>query len=131
MINTEMFVDISGLKKTEEDSTWNKTLAVLGELIGTAILIFLGCMACLGSMKPHIIGPSMIHIAFAFGLAVMIAIQVQITFESDLRISVLRIVDIILRYVNQLFDNIFYLSFVHILFNHSLYQCFSFCIYTF
>jgi len=91
----EMFVDISGLKKTEEDSTWNKTLAVLGELIGTAILIFLGCMACLGSMKPHIIGPSMIHIAFAFGLAVMIAIQVQIIFESEKRSSS-RIVNIVL-----------------------------------
>ncbi|KYN17063.1 PREDICTED: aquaporin AQPAe.a-like [Trachymyrmex cornetzi] len=67
------------LKKTEEeeDSTWDKSMAVLGELIGTTILIFLGCMACMGSMKPYIsgTGPSMIQISFAFGLAVMIAIQ--------------------------------------------------------
>ncbi|XP_011633988.1 aquaporin AQPAe.a-like isoform X1 [Pogonomyrmex barbatus] len=66
------------LKKTEEDGTcWDKFLTILGELIGTAILIFLGCMACLGSMKPYTlgIGPSTIQISFAFGLAVMVAIQ--------------------------------------------------------
>lgn len=65
------------LKKTEEDSTWDKSLAVLGELIGTAILVFLGCVACLGSMKPYTSGdgPSVIHISFAFGLAVMVAVQ--------------------------------------------------------
>ncbi|KAG5312608.1 PREDICTED: aquaporin AQPAe.a-like isoform X1 [Acromyrmex echinatior] len=69
----------SWLKKTEEeeDSTWDKSMTVLGELIGTSILVFLGCMACMGSMKPYIpgIGPSMIQVSFAFGLAVMIAIQ--------------------------------------------------------
>ncbi|XP_018058448.1 PREDICTED: aquaporin AQPAe.a-like [Atta colombica] len=69
----------SWLKKTEEeeDSTWDKFMAVLGELIGTSILVFLGCIACMGSMKPYIpgIGPSMIQVSFAFGLAVMIAIQ--------------------------------------------------------
>ncbi|XP_011063930.1 PREDICTED: aquaporin-4-like isoform X2 [Acromyrmex echinatior] len=79
VIITELSVDISGLKKTEEeeDSTWDKSMTVLGELIGTSILVFLGCMACMGSMKPYIpgIGPSMIQVSFAFGLAVMIAIQ--------------------------------------------------------
>ncbi|XP_011696205.1 PREDICTED: aquaporin AQPAe.a-like [Wasmannia auropunctata] len=65
------------IKKKEEDSTWDKSMAVLAELIGTAILVFLGCMACLGGMKPYKAGdgPSLIHIAFAFGLAVMIAVQ--------------------------------------------------------
>ncbi|KYN37568.1 Aquaporin AQPAe.a [Trachymyrmex septentrionalis] len=71
--------DSPRLKKTEEekDSTWDKSMAILGESIGTSILIFLGCMACMGSMKPYIpgIGPSVIQVSFAFGLAVMIAIQ--------------------------------------------------------
>lgn len=79
MLKTEILsVDISGLKKTEESSTLDKFLAVLGELIGTTILIFLGCMACLGSMTSYSPGngPSVLQIGFAFGLAVMIAIQV-------------------------------------------------------
>ncbi|XP_071638692.1 aquaporin AQPAe.a-like isoform X1 [Temnothorax longispinosus] len=65
-----------GLKKTEEDNMCDKFLAILGEVIGTAILVFLGCTAGLGSMKPYEgTGPSVIQISFAFGLAVMIAIQ--------------------------------------------------------
>lgn len=72
-----MSIDASGLKKTEEDSMWDKSLTVLGEIIGTAILIFLGCMGCLGSMKPYEgTGPSTMQISFAFGLAVMVAVQV-------------------------------------------------------
>ncbi|XP_077276169.1 aquaporin AQPAe.a-like isoform X2 [Temnothorax americanus] len=64
------------LKKTEEDNMCDKSLAILGEIIGTAILVFLGCTAGLGSMKPYDgTGPSVIQISFAFGLAVMIAIQ--------------------------------------------------------
>lgn len=90
-LKSEISVDISGLKKTEEGSTWDKFLTLLGESIGTAILVFLGCMACLGSMKPYPSGIGavipVLQIAFAFGLAVMIAIQVQITL--NLTISVL------------------------------------------
>ncbi|XP_012543720.1 aquaporin [Monomorium pharaonis] len=67
------------LKKTEDGSTWDKFLTLLGELIGTAILVFLGCMACLGSMKPYPSGIGsvipVIQISVAFGLAIMIAIQ--------------------------------------------------------
>lgn len=67
------------LKKMEEGSTWDKFLTLLGELIGTAILIFLGCLAGVGSMKPYPAGMgsviSVLQTSFAFGLAVMIAIQ--------------------------------------------------------
>ncbi|XP_011864689.1 PREDICTED: aquaporin AQPcic-like isoform X2 [Vollenhovia emeryi] len=68
---------LPGLKKTEEGSTWDNFLAVLGEVIGTAILIFLGCTIGLGSMKPYneIGPPSVLQVSLAFGLAVMIAIQ--------------------------------------------------------
>ncbi|KMQ96817.1 aquaporin -like protein [Lasius niger] len=55
----------------EEDSTWDKMLAVLGELIGTAILVLLGCTACvddLGELQN-------IKVPLAFGIAVMIAVQ--------------------------------------------------------
>lgn len=60
------------LKKMEEDSMWDKLLAALGELIGTAILIFLGCASCVGSLGTPI---QAIQIPLAFGIAVMIAIQ--------------------------------------------------------
>ncbi|XP_029179062.1 aquaporin AQPcic-like [Nylanderia fulva] len=59
-------------KKMEEDSTWDKLVAVLGEVIGTAMLVFLGCAICVGSLGHPL---HAIQIPLAFGLAVMIAIQ--------------------------------------------------------
>lgn len=74
MLKMEMSIYNSGLKKMEEDSTlWDKLLTVLGELIGTAFLVFLGCTACVGAIK---MPPPSIQIALAFGFAVMIAVQV-------------------------------------------------------
>lgn len=63
------------LKKVEEDSTWwSKLLTVLGELIGTALLVFLACTACVGSLAKS--GPPPpIQIGLASGIAVMIAVQ--------------------------------------------------------
>lgn len=49
-------------------------IAGLAELIGTGILVFLGCMGCiagLGVTPPHL------QITLTFGLAVMIVIQVS------------------------------------------------------
>lgn len=57
----------------KEDATiWDTVLTGLGETIGTAILVFLGCMGCVGSMG---LTPSLMQISLTFGLAVMIAIQ--------------------------------------------------------
>ncbi|XP_043463460.1 aquaporin-like [Leptopilina heterotoma] len=44
----------------------------LAELIGTGILVFLGCMGCVGSLGHR---PSPLQISFTFGLAVMVIIQ--------------------------------------------------------
>lgn len=61
------------LKKMEEDSTLrDKLLAVLAEFIGTAMLVFLGCTACVGSLETP---PPAIQTGLAFGIAVMIAVQ--------------------------------------------------------
>lgn len=61
------------LKKVEEGSTlWDKLLVVLAELIGTALLVFLGCTACVGSLGTT---PTPLQIGLAFGFAVMIAVQ--------------------------------------------------------
>lgn len=79
MLKTKLSVDVSGLKKTDEGSTWDKFLILLAEMIGTAIFIFVGCMGALGNMKPYNeIGhtTSVIELGLAFGLAVMVAIQV-------------------------------------------------------
>ncbi|KAL6430847.1 hypothetical protein ACFW04_006986 [Cataglyphis niger] len=61
------------LKKMEEDSTlWDKLLTVLAELIGTAMLVFLGCSACVGSLGTP---PPNIQTSLAFGIAIMIVVQ--------------------------------------------------------
>ncbi|XP_012226157.1 aquaporin [Linepithema humile] len=56
----------------EDGTLYDKFLTALAELIGTAILVFLGCTACVGSMEES---PKQLQIAFAFGIAVMISIQ--------------------------------------------------------
>ncbi|EZA50261.1 Aquaporin-4 [Ooceraea biroi] len=57
----------------EVDTTvMDMLLMILAEVFGTAILIFVGCMACVGSMG---MAPTLMHISLAFGIAVMIAIQ--------------------------------------------------------
>lgn len=55
-------------------------LCGLAELIGTAILVFLGCMGCvasLGVVPPHL------QITLTFGLAVMVVIQVSMRRSDD------------------------------------------------
>ncbi|EFN76752.1 Aquaporin AQPcic [Harpegnathos saltator] len=44
----------------------------LAELIGTALLVFLGCMGCVGSLG---VTPPHLQIALTFGLVVMVVIQ--------------------------------------------------------
>ncbi|XP_072761443.1 aquaporin AQPAe.a-like isoform X1 [Anoplolepis gracilipes] len=62
------------LKKMEGDSTsLDKLLTVLAEVFGTAILVFLGCTAGVGSLGET--PPPTMQVALAFGIAVMIAIQ--------------------------------------------------------
>lgn len=54
-------------------------LTGLAELIGTSILVFVGCMGCvasLGVVPPHL------QITLTFGLAVMVAIQVSLLVEK-------------------------------------------------
>lgn len=46
----------------------------LAELIGTAILVFLGCMGCVGSLG---VVPPHLQITLTFGFAVMVVIQVS------------------------------------------------------
>ncbi|KAK2584493.1 hypothetical protein KPH14_006867 [Odynerus spinipes] len=50
-----------------------ETITILGgEVIGTAILVFIGCMSCVGSMG---VSPPIAQISLGFGFAVMVAIQ--------------------------------------------------------
>lgn len=52
----------------------NTLLTGLAELIGTSMLVFLGCMGCVGSLGVRTFH---LQIAIAFGLAVMVVIQVS------------------------------------------------------
>lgn len=56
----------------EEATIWDTVLVGLAEVIGTAILVFIGCMGCVGSMG---VTPPLMQVSMTFGLAVMIAIQ--------------------------------------------------------
>ncbi|XP_030372201.1 aquaporin AQPcic [Scaptodrosophila lebanonensis] len=53
-------------------STLDKICAFLGELIGTGMLVFLGCMGC---VKTDLFPNNHLQIILNFGLAVMICIQ--------------------------------------------------------
>lgn len=52
---------------------WDTFLSATAEFAGTAMLVFLGCGGCIGSMG---VIPSHLQITLTFGLAVMIVIQV-------------------------------------------------------
>lgn len=56
----------------EEMPILETILVLLAEIIGTAILVFIGCMGCVGSMG---VVPPIAQISLTFGFAVMIAIQ--------------------------------------------------------
>ncbi|XP_057318590.1 aquaporin AQPcic-like [Microplitis mediator] len=51
---------------------WDTFLSGMAELVGTAMLVFLGCGGCIGSLG---VVPSHLQITLTFGLAVMIVIQ--------------------------------------------------------
>lgn len=60
-------------KFVEEDGSIKDTLITgLGEMIGTSMLVLLGCMGCIGGLTTV---PSHLQITLTFGLAVMIVIQ--------------------------------------------------------
>lgn len=64
----------SGFKKLMQGdgALKNTVLTALAETIGTSMLVFVGCMGCVGSLG---VIPSHLQIALTFGLAVMIVIQ--------------------------------------------------------
>ncbi|XP_043289060.1 aquaporin AQPcic-like isoform X2 [Venturia canescens] len=64
----------SGFKKMMygEGAMWDTFLKGVAELVGTSILVFLGCMGCVGSLG---VSPPHVQITLTFGLAVMIVIQ--------------------------------------------------------
>ncbi|XP_029664206.1 aquaporin AQPcic-like isoform X2 [Formica exsecta] len=64
----------AGLKRwMEGEGTMKSTLlAGLAELIGTSILVLVGCMGCVGSLG---VVPPHLQITLTFGLAVMVVIQ--------------------------------------------------------
>lgn len=56
----------------EDASGWKTLCIAVSEAIGTAILVFVGCTGCIGSLGVH---PNVMQISLAFGLGAMIAIQ--------------------------------------------------------
>lgn len=72
---------ILGLKDLlhDECSVWETTKSGLAELLGTAMLVFLGCMGCVGSLGNQ---PALLQVSFVFGLAVMLVIQVIIIIDN-------------------------------------------------
>lgn len=64
----------NGFKKfvQEEGAMKNNVITGLAEMIGTAMLVFLGCMGCVAGLD---VIPQHLQITLNFGLAVMIVIQ--------------------------------------------------------
>lgn len=58
----------------------DKICAILAELLGTFLLLFIGCMACQSGFSP---APPMLHVALAFGLAIMVGAQVSHSKNQD------------------------------------------------
>lgn len=56
-------------------------LTAAAEMIGTSMLVLLGCMGCIGSLG---VVPSHFQISITFGLAVMVVIQVSGMRSSDI-----------------------------------------------
>ncbi|XP_034936322.1 aquaporin-like isoform X2 [Chelonus insularis] len=56
----------------DECSAWDLAKSGLAELIGTAMLVFIGCMGCVGSLGTK---PAPLQISFVFGFTVMLIIQ--------------------------------------------------------
>ncbi|XP_076651922.1 aquaporin AQPcic-like [Halictus rubicundus] len=57
----------------KEDATgWEILMSALAELVGTALLVFIGCTGCIGSLG---VAPSVVQLSLTFGLAVLTAIQ--------------------------------------------------------
>lgn len=57
-----------------EGAMWDTFLKGVAELVGTSILVFLGCMGCVGSLG---VSPPHVQSTLTFGLTVMIVIQVS------------------------------------------------------
>lgn len=55
-------------------STLDKISIFLAEVIGTGLLVFLGCMGCIGGLAGI---PTHLQICITFGLTVMLIIQVS------------------------------------------------------
>ncbi|XP_046421002.1 aquaporin AQPcic-like isoform X2 [Neodiprion fabricii] len=64
-----------GIKQLlKDEASWSQTLvAGLAEFLGTAILIFVGCMGCVGSLTDI---PNALQTALTFGFAVTCVIQI-------------------------------------------------------
>ncbi|XP_015185495.1 PREDICTED: aquaporin AQPcic-like isoform X1 [Polistes dominula] len=64
----------TGFKKLVQEEGAMKKIVITGlaEMLGTSILVFLGCMGCVGSLG---VIPSHLQITLNFGLSVMIVIQ--------------------------------------------------------
>lgn len=54
------------------------------EVVGTAILIFIGCMGCIGTMGPY--PPPPLQMALTFGLTVNLIIMASVKY-IDVKIS--------------------------------------------
>lgn len=56
-----------------KQETIDKIAVFLSELLGTGLLVFIGCMGCIGTMG---VAVTHLNICLIFGLAVMMCVQI-------------------------------------------------------
>lgn len=74
IINAKFFSGQKLFKLTDKLTTLDRVVFCAAEFFGTAILVFLGCASCM-VLGTH--GLTHLEICLTFGLAVMLAIQVN------------------------------------------------------
>lgn len=70
--------NVTEFKKAMQGKTSTKDLLLtsFAELLGTGVLVFLGCMGCSGGLTKDMQAPPHLQVTINFGVAVLIVIQV-------------------------------------------------------
>lgn len=77
--NIKNIVDFLFAGCQEDGSALESLKKGVAEMVGTGIIVFLGCLGCVGSMGNV---PSQVQICLSFGFAVITAITVSILFSK-------------------------------------------------
>lgn len=80
MVNIKYDLVAAGKDSSPEMSLRDKITVSIAELVGTALLVFVGCISCVNTLSSG--SSSHEAISFSFGFAVMLVVQVRSLLET-------------------------------------------------